>query len=571
MKKHVGLLLIISSLMLASCSSGEVATSSSKATGLSTESSEVTSHETGLSTEESSEIETSEEESSEIETSAEETSEAEDTSHDTGLSTEEDTSAIEETSHDTGLSTEEDTSAIEETSHETGLSTAEDTSATEETSHETGLSTEETSGEGFSKTINYKMHASLNKSIDDYDLSVEYSDSYFDTDAKEYNENLSLLSFASSVLTGNDKTAYDFYNEMGFGDFISFHYRETPTASTVGYVFATKDMGDYKLVGVGIRGFDYKSEWANNLLIGHKGNHEGFNERATDIFEMLQVYINDNVKVDSDEPIKIWISGYSRAGAISISLADKIMRSEDFEIAQEDLFVYTFESPSSIDVENLAAYKNVHNIYNAADIVTYVPPVVYGLGRSGVDYEIYVPNLYEVLAEFDPDMGMEQFKPFQVGLWEINNSIDLCEMISYYVFSNPDTAEEYSAATRTDYVNHYQDGFTYMLDLIWKLSSSTLNALVEDLKGQGFNILSLLSSGQALATYLMPFLDSDGISYDEKLLTEACQDLVDALINLFMPVFALYLSEDYRPALISTISMHFPEVTYALLLNAHRK
>lgn len=69
----------------------------------------------------------------------------------------------------------------------------------------------------------------------------------------------------------------------------------------------------------------------------------------------------------------------------------------------------------------------------------------------------------------------------------------------------------------------------------------------------------------------MPFLDSDGISYDEKLLTEACQDLVDALINLFMPVFALYLSEDYRPALISTISMHFPEVTYALLLNAHRK
>ena len=415
------------------------------------------------------------------------------------------------------------------------------------------------------------MHASLNKSIDDYDLSVEYSDSYFDTDAKEYNENLSLLSFASSVLTRNDKTAYDFYNEMGFSDFISFNYRETPTASTVGYLFATKDMGDYKLVGVGIRGFDYKSEWANNLLIGHEGNHEGFNERANDIFEMLQFYINDNVKVDSDEPIKIWISGYSRAGAISISLADKIMRSEDFEIAQEDLFVYTFESPSSIAVENLAAYQNVHNIYNAADIVTYVPPVVYELGRSGVDYEIYVPNLYEVLAEFDPDMGMEQFEPFQVGLWKINNSIDLCEMISYYVFSNPETKEEYSAATRTDYVNHYQDGFTYMLDLVWKLSSSTLNALVEDLKGQGLNILSLLSSGQALATYLMPFLDLDGISYDEKLLTEACQDLVDALINLFMPVFALYLNEDYRPALISTISMHFPEVTYALLLNAHKK
>ena len=166
----VGLLLLSSTMILASCNKGggTPAASSSHATGLST--SAVTS---------------------------EATSEA--TSAATSEATSEATSAEEETSHETGLIT----SAEEETSHETGLIT----STEEETSHETGLSTEETSESGEKK---YDVDSKFALIVDGSAYEMGYNETPLDPSFDEY--------FVLLVNVGADEHVwmYDSENDVEF-------------------------------------------------------------------------------------------------------------------------------------------------------------------------------------------------------------------------------------------------------------------------------------------------------------------------------------------------------------------
>ncbi len=101
-----------------------------------------------------------------------------------------------------------------------------------------------------------------------YKITFSYDDEYFLRDAKQYDADLSMLSFGASIVATHESKGQSFYQDLEFNDIVSHDYDKTPTKESVGYFMAHKAIGDYELVVVSFRGFEYQMEWANNFVIG---------------------------------------------------------------------------------------------------------------------------------------------------------------------------------------------------------------------------------------------------------------------------------------------------------------
>ncbi len=81
------------------------------------------------------------------------------------------------------------------------------------------------------------------------------------------------------------------------------------------------------------------------------------------------------------------ICGHSR-GAACANLLGLLL---DEERGSEDIYVYTFATPTTVRGEVLErSYPNIFNLINPCDIVTMLPPPTLGFGRAGRD--IILPN-----------------------------------------------------------------------------------------------------------------------------------------------------------------------------------
>lgn len=417
--------------------------------------------------------------------------------------------------------------------------------------------------EPYKATINVNLSASLNSSrLMPYQLQFAYDDSYFLKDARAYSKNLSLLSFAASLVSGGNAEAQAFYETAKFSNITAYGYDTNPTEDSIGYVFAHKQVDTSTVVAITVRGFNYGMEWADNFLIGQNGNHEGFNARANEINQSLNRYIAMFCRGKS--PLKFWITGYSRGGGVANVLSSLIMQKGTY--SAENIFTYTFEAPACLDADNCIRYENVHNVRNANDLVTCIPPESYGLGRCGIDYPIYDENVSEIVKTFDSGIEIPAFVPNADSGY--TNDSELVAYILNSIFNQEES--DNSANTREEYVTRYQEGLTYIVGLLFSLSMRTRNAMMQDLQDLGFGVLSVISSGQNLHDFIKPYLDNDRLMYRDDALLDSCDTLQKAIINLFMKVFLIYADETYKPSLTRLIDMHYPEVTYALLLNAHQ-
>jgi hypothetical protein len=235
--------------------------------------------------------------------------------------------------------------------------------------------------------------------------------------------------------------------------------------------------------------------------------------------------------------------------------------------------VYTFEAPAALEREKCLQYENVHNIVNKNDLVANVPPVTYYLGKCGVNYQIYDENVASIVKEFDEELIIPEIVPIETG-----ESLDTDEKILQYVLDgifnntiNPsDEDNNWSANTRKDYVNNYQSSISYLVAAIFLFKDSTRSQLLDDLSALGLSAMSTLMDAQAFHDFIKKYLEMDNLTYDDEELMKACQDVPKATEHLFVKVLLIYGSETYRQDLMRLIDMHFPEVTYALLLNAHK-
>ena len=235
---------------------------------------------------------------------------------------------------------------------------------------------------------------------------VVYSDDIFFKNSNEYHHFLAKQSIGLALTSFNldgdyqDEvddsigTLYDYLYATGFDDLrIDDYYKET-SEYTVGSAIANKkiekDGESYTLFVVAIRGGNYKNEWQSNLSVDEGVRHEGFNSAATLVTDRVLSYISTQ-----DEPgkYKVWITGFSRAGAIANLVAANLNTTLLFD--KNSVYAYTFAAPEVVcEDADTEKYSNIFNIMNASDFIPQFVPMQWG-------YTHYGTNKYITGAEFD--------------------------------------------------------------------------------------------------------------------------------------------------------------------------
>ena len=417
--------------------------------------------------------------------------------------------------------------------------------------------------------VEAELIPSLNTSKEgNYKIRLKYDDNFFLTDAKEYNQELSELSFGAAATASTKEITTKFFRDCQFSDINPVGYDETPTVNSVAYAFAHRTVKEYEVIAASFRWFDYQQEWVNNFTVGKTGDHEGFTARANEIYAALQTYISQHL---NGKKLKLWFSGYSRGGGIANVLSNIILKGEEISIEQSDMYVYTFEAPRGVDVNNAVECKNVHNLVNSGDIIPQFAPAEYGLVRCGVDHEIYSYYLPSLMKEFDPQVEIPDFvavTDMDEGL--INDSAlvsyFLKEALKYEYGDDP----TYSLKTREQFVDNYQSAVSYCIGVVFTLSDSVKSEIIADISTKGFlEILGIIADGQSAFNYLKPFLDKDGYQYVEADMIANLGVMIKFVMGPFMNVALIAISPDYKGDMTRLIDAHYPESVYCLLRNYH--
>lgn len=256
----------------------------------------------------------------------------------------------------------------------------------------------------------------------DYTATYYYDDNYFKESSYKFNQQLATMSLCLELsawesedeadYTRKMKNAEDLLNELGFvgfdhnyTDFAEEGINGKPTKDSVGVVAANKPLSfdgkDYTLIAVAIRGGGYEREWASNFTIGERRDHAGFTRARNIVITFLEKYIKEQ---GISGNIKIWLTGYSRAGATANMVAGAIDNRAcalgGCELELKDLFAYTFETPAGVidsDAKN-EKYYNIFNILNKNDPVPRVAPSDWDFKRYGADQYISSPEVDGKLA-----------------------------------------------------------------------------------------------------------------------------------------------------------------------------
>ena len=176
-----------------------------------------------------------------------------------------------------------------------------------------------------------------------------------------------------------------FLSDAGFTDIRKDDYSKVPTMFTVSTAMGHRVMtheGEepFTLIAIGVCGEGYKNEWESNMTAGTGQIHEGFQNAAQLVIDRLAGYIaTRGIK----GRVKVWISGFSRAAAISNVAAGTLVNTGF--LPKEDVYAYTFATPAAIRNPPLEGYENIFNIINPADLIPQAMPAEWGYGRYGTD------------------------------------------------------------------------------------------------------------------------------------------------------------------------------------------
>ena len=418
------------------------------------------------------------------------------------------------------------------------------------------------------ESTTYELAPSVRKAdstkTEGYSLTFTLKDNCFDKKATVFNKELAMVSFGNSLATSSESTMTKFYEDLKF-DTLESHFVAERTEESVCYMFAHRNFGKYDVVSLSVSGFDYEIEWVNNVQVGESGNHEGFEARANEVYAALKTYLTQFEKP------KLWISGYSRAGAISNIVSHFVLSKNEINIKKEDMYVYTFEAPKALDINNRVNYSNVFNLVSSGDFVTYVPPEEYGFSRYGVDVDIYTDKANELIAAFDEDIEVAEFKECdglsQTASGPLTSPAEFFQdAITVITRDGGDDTTGVYIHTRHDFASQVQAPIQTAIRVYFSLSDSTKAELLEAVKAKAadYSILNLLNSTDDLYDFITPFLDEDGYQYDEDTLRNEL-DILRRFIGMqFSLIASVFMGYDYGNNFKRGITMHYPEINYVL-------
>ena len=460
----------------------------------------------------------------------------------------------------------------------------------------------------------------------DYTAAYYYDDAYFHENSYIYNQHLATMSLCFQLSAWGSEDVGDDYSlkmknaEELLGDigFIGFAHNYTdfsnngivgkPTKDSIGAVAAYKrievDEKDYTLIAVAVRGGGYESEWASNFKIGAIGQHQGFSEARDQVITFLHNYISDQ-GITGD--IKLWITGYSRAGAVANMVAgainEWIVSFPECKLDLSNLYAYTFATPQGTlygPAFNSGKFGNTFNIINQSDPVPKVAPSTWSFIRYGINRYLptsetqsekeYFTSLVKMFTKLSALEGTSSYykefftmKKIHIDIGAIlpgrNPFVSIVDdkknaqsqsvfLDNYITMLSKDFLKN-----RQYYVAYYQDEIRDICGIFFGSSKSQTDKLIEVATKKfssnwGWIIWELLrhmdvdDAYKEIAKYLRESLDEAGItSYTEKEFDNAVAMLLDLVVAVAVN----------HPNLATTLVMningigqaHFPEVYLA--------
>ena len=216
-----------------------------------------------------------------------------------------------------------------------------------------------------------------------------YSDGLFLQPSDTFSEDLAKASLGLMISAfyckgeGLEPQFETFLKAAGFQDIYAFGYDQETSKDTLAGVIGWKQVDDFILIAAAPRGAGYEKEWAGNLEVGSEERHVGFNHGAQIMERELLTYVENH---DLSGKKKLWLSGFSRAAAVSNLTAADMIDSGNFD----DIYAYLFGVPRTTKAANHADYKGIYNICGKNDPVPQVPTEHWGYQRYGQD--LFTPS-----------------------------------------------------------------------------------------------------------------------------------------------------------------------------------
>ena len=310
-----------------------------------------------------------------------------------------------------------------------------------------------------------------------------YSDDWFSGDPSADNEELALASMqlaASAAVDDPDGIGADFLKSMGF-DETGFSDFKSSDPDDCNYTWAKKTVDDkgFTVIAVVIQSStdDRKirnKAWKQNFTVNDPSSDDPQGEHY-EYAKVVDNIVDDIAALADADKVKYWITGVSRAGAITNVLAARLP--EKLESKDAKIFAYTFEAPATVDAETAAKgnYKYIHNYVCSNDIVTKVP--MWGMTRYGDTHELVdkktETELTDELARLGSDAA--ELKPRIV----IQDAVDrLSANMEARVPSRADYSKvrtekwKDSDGKEHEVTYSYQDALVKLMDLVFRDDTS---------------------------------------------------------------------------------------------------
>ena len=246
-------------------------------------------------------------------------------------------------------------------------------------------------------TGNFRFVSNLTMGEAEYPFTLD--ENWLLASSKTYNHDLARMSIrmAMSAAWTTSDCIEDLFDSLGLTEQVIEY--PAPTMDTIGYAIGSKKLTDdsgevYTLIAVAVRGGGYGSEWGSNFIVNTGIEHAGFWDNAEKVYAGILEYITN---IGADENIRIWITGYSRAAAVSNLTAHRLNKASNAgEIPGLDvggIFAYCFECPAGVKTtsdEYSTIDQNIFNIVNPVDIVPMMAPLYWDYSRYGITY--FIPS-----------------------------------------------------------------------------------------------------------------------------------------------------------------------------------
>ena len=433
----------------------------------------------------------------------------------------------------------------------------------------------------------------------DYNGTIYYTDDYFKPSADRSRPDVSLASASihlavasfnamdSAEYTDKDRNVRNLLTMLGYSDYdCSESFHQKPSDDSIAIAAAAKKPAgaDYTLMAVAVRGGGYEAEWSGNFSLGKVGNHTDFQQCADYCMTFLRQYVQDHHITGR---VKLWLTGYSRGGAVGNIMAGEIDRGNalpGLTVSYEDLYAYFFEPPQGVEVSNdprNARYNNIWNFLNYNDVVPLVAMSELGFSRYGRDY--YYPDATmanyaaqrEAMLHFYDAQESKEFREYTVDDFQMkkfdpaNGFIvdDTESTMTQGDFERKLVSKMVTDTikTRDNYVNEYQNGFRAVMHVVFGKS------LLTGREGDVERFITALQKNIQEQDTAAQFAEAEQNPWDENGLRTVLSDVIvqsmnDAEVNALDPVT---LSKFVNGAvkLVGGMLITDPDLTVTLLSN----